>query len=155
MRNQNYIIISIALLICCNKTNVLSTYPELCSVMNTVTFESINQQNILTAANQLETGYVTDYKGVQYAIALNQHNRIKFISTTDLKFRIDELFVGLEYSQIKDNIKFHEKYYSGWGYIVELTNGWKVMFYDSLILSNHKIFSESKIKSFYIEATCN
>lgn len=153
--NQNLTIAILALFISCKNTKDIYRYPEICSEFKPTNFNIVDERMMLVKANQLQIGYEVIESGIKYSIALNQNKMISFISTIDSNFIIDGLQVGMDYCRIDNKQIVSEKYYSGWGYIIELKNGWNAMFIDSSILSSQTITNQSKIGSFYFESSCH
>jgi hypothetical protein len=85
---------------------------------------------LLTSPAQFEKGYEITFDSINYRVAITDKRKIKFIETTDLKFKTEEgTFVGMPYSSIsKEKIKSKIYDLKGWGKALKLSSGWYAVF---------------------------
>lgn len=104
---------------------------------------------VLIKPNEFKPGKLIAYKGVQYDVYLDSQGIVKFISTSDMKFKTPEgNLIGETYQQIKSKTN-NEFYVPGFSYEVVLPSSWHAVFLDENILKSGKISDTSKIKTFF------
>lgn len=85
---------------------------------------------LLTSPSQFEKSYYIILDSINYRVAITSDRIIKFIETSDFKFKTQEgAFVGMPYSSLeKLNIKAKVYDFKGWGNVLKLSSGWNAVF---------------------------
>lgn len=106
---------------------------------------------LLLGPANCKSGYKITLDSFTYSIVLDTAKRVEFFSISDPDFTLFQLTAGNRYDQIDRSLVLHEEMIPGFGYVVTLTDNWKVCFVDSEIINHRQISNSSTIGSFYKE----
>ncbi len=111
--------------------------------------KSLKRELWLTSANQTEYCYLLERNDIDYKVKLDSSGHVKYIQTSDSNFIYSNWRVGIRYGSISNANKSVGHYVSGWGYNINLDNGWIAVFSDSSVLNTREINPNSKLSFFY------
>ena len=115
-------------------------------------FENNSQSEnfLLTSSGQFSNAYVVIWNNIKYSIAVNDSNKIFYISTSDSNFiTSDNIRIGStqkDFSYFDSSLVYKE---NGWAYFVKLQSGWNAAFIEGESMTNEPLTKDSKVSFFF------
>jgi hypothetical protein len=111
---------------------------------------AIQENNLsLSSSSQFDKAYKVHINGIEYKIAVNQNNKVNFISTSDPNFETEENFkIGTTYSEVKKSIASDVIKETGYSFKIKLASGWFACFTQGQTMTEDNLQNSSKIKWF-------
>ncbi|MBE0551397.1 MAG: hypothetical protein IH619_03345 [Ignavibacterium sp.] len=115
-------------------------------------FENNSQSEnfLLTSSGQFSKAYVVICNNIKYSIAVNDSNKIIYISTSDSNFvTLDNIRIGStqkDFSSFDSSLVYKE---NGWAYFVKLQSGWNAAFTEGESMTNEPLTRDSKVSFFF------
>ena len=105
---------------------------------------------IMSSPSSLDTAYKIKRNDIEFNLAVNDKNIIKYIATNDPRFKTeDSVSVGDTYDYVR-NITDNEVYkISGWAYVLDMESGWSAAFVEGENATNEELKPDSKVVFIY------
>jgi len=105
---------------------------------------------ILISSSQFSKAYLVIYDEIYYTIAVNDINKVSFISTEDELFISPEsLKIGGSFADVKALTKNEVIKENGWAYVILLKSGWNVAFVEGEQMTDGILREDSEISFFF------
>ena len=112
--------------------------------------KKVESEMIMSSPSSLDTAYKIKRKDIEFNLAVDDKNTIKYIETNDPKFKTEEaVSVGDTYdyvSKLTDNKAYK---ISGWAYVLDMESGWSAAFVEGENATNEKLKPDSKVVFIY------
>ena len=105
---------------------------------------------ILISSSQFSKAYLVIYDEIYYTIAVNDINKVSFISTEDELFISPEsLKIGGSFADVKALTKNKVIKETGWAYYIPLESGWNAAFVEGEAMTDGILRADSEISFFF------
>ena len=124
---------------------------KLCDTFTVQKYEPIP---VAVSPGHFIDGYKVEVADVTYHITINKTRKVEFVSTSDTAFRAGTVAVGTPFISIPKKMIVAERPNYGWGYEVQMKNGWTAVFADPIVYKSLKASRDSKVTWFYKSSDC-
>ena len=105
---------------------------------------------IMASPSSLNVKYQIKRNGIEFNLAVNDKNKIKYIETNDPKFKTDEsVSVGDTYDYVRKLTNNEAYKISGWAYVLDMDSGWCAAFVEGENATNEELKPDSKVVFIY------
>ena len=139
----------ILILACVGFSNQILAQLNLCDTLNLKECSRYEPISLVTGAAELSSAYHISINEWNYTVVVDNQFRILELYVRDSTTSVSNCFVGSNFSQVDHTLITDQGMIPGYGYFLEMSDGWFVLFASRQVIEDRTIEGDSVISCFY------